>query len=174
MSGASSNAAAVAAKIAKLIASVSFESQGDDQSLGRDLLAAVGQDIIKETSRDQRSPDGSPLAPNRGKYGERKRSKNLHVGAGLRSKARGDDGRMLSEMEIVGEQTITPDTATMRFGRSDRSRRVAGWFTNGDSGDDPSGAEGAPARPFYGMSAASKAARTAEIRAFVRDLIAEF
>ena len=117
---------------------------------------------------------GTPLAPNRGKYGERKRAKGLIVGVGLRSKKAAQFPQMLLETELAGEVAVTPDTAIMKYGRTPASRRKAGWFTAGataSGGMEPSGAEGQPARPFYGLSAGTRAAISDECRDFVRELI---
>ena len=172
-SGASSNADAVTRRLLEFAASISFESRGASSSLGRDLLAAQAVDIRDETIAGQ-SPDGSAIAANRGEFGRRQGCKGRPPGGGLRPSRAGDAGRMLSLVEVAGEQVITATTAQMSYGTIDRVRRVAHWFTAGASGDDPSGAEGQPARPFFGISDEARAKRLAEIRAFVRAQIGRF
>src|SRR3954470_10857325 len=94
-SGATSNAGAVSAALEALVKSVNFTSPGKSGSLGEDCLAVVAVGIRERTVDEGKDADGRPLAANRGKYGDRKRSKGLPVGVGLRGKGQGDEGRML-------------------------------------------------------------------------------
>jgi len=152
---------------------VDFTAPGRQQSLGRDCLAHAVQGILDDTLAGQKSPDGTPLAANRGVYGERKAKAGLPVGIGLRGKKKAGD-RMLSEVEVRGEQDITPDTASMKYGRSDAARKKGQWFTAGGTataGCEPSGTKGQPPRPFYGLSTGTVANIMAECRDFVRNLI---
>lgn len=174
MTGATSNAAAVSAKLEALVRAVDFTHVGASQSLGRDCLAEVVQGILADAIGGQKSPDGATLAANHGKYGEAKRSRGLPVGIGMRRKKASTGSPMLSEVEVAGTQDITPDTATLTYGRSELAKRKAQWFTAGSKaapGLEPSGAANQPPRPFFGLSADSREAVMVVCRAFVADLI---
>lgn len=115
--------------------------------LGEDLLGVVAERIADRNAAQQ-DPSGGDWAENKGKYGERKRSRGLPVGVDLRAEHR---GRMVSLVELQGEKTIAPDSATMTFGTSEESREIAGYFTKGRPGtQDP--------RPFYEMTEEDQAA----------------
>lgn len=173
-SGATSNAAAVKARIEALVASINFTSPGRAGSLGKDLLTDAAVGIRDHAIGEQAAPDGTPWEANRGKYGERKEAAGLPVGVGLRSKAANDDRRMLSLEQVKGRQEITPDSATMTYGTDDRAMRVAGWFTVGGSGSggiEPSGTADQPGRPFYALNPTLKAELVESCREAVRDII---
>jgi hypothetical protein len=173
-SGATSNAGAVKAKLEAFVQSINFTTAGGQQSLGKDCLAAVAVGIRERTVDKQEQPSGQPLAPNRGKYRDKKARRGLPIGVGLRKGGRGDTGRMLSLVEVEGRQTIEPEVATMTFGKDDQSMQVAGWFTVGShphSGIRPSGAKNQPPRPFYAMDDALRAMVLDKCREFIADMI---
>jgi hypothetical protein len=173
--GASSNAGKFRAKFAALANAFDLTLPGASGSaFGKDLLANTAVDIRDQVVGDGVSPDGTPLAENRGKYAERKEARGLPVGIGLRSSRSGDAGRMLSHQELMGEQSIGPDEATMRFGTNDRTRKVGEWFTGGSEGAhgcEPSGAAGQPPRRFYGMTQETQERRREECRDQLRRAI---
>jgi len=176
-SGATSNAAAVKAKLEAFVQSINFTTAGRSQSLGRDCLAAVAVGIRERTVDRQQQFDGRPLAPNRGRYRIRKATRGLPVGVGLRKQGRGDAGRMLSLVEVQGRQEVEPEVATMTFGKDDQSMEVAGWFTVGShphSGIRPSGAKNQAPRPFYAMDANLRAMVLDLCHKFVIDLISRY
>jgi hypothetical protein len=96
------------------------------------LPAASGTDVLA----GQRAPDGQPWPPNRGRYGERKRAAGLPIGVLT--------GTMLSEPELAGRRTITPDVASWAYGVTTFSFEKATWFSRGTS-------RGQPPRPFFAL-----------------------
>lgn len=115
--------------------------------LGKDLLGVVAERIADRNAAEQ-DPAGADWAANKGKYGEKKRAQGLPVGVDLRPENR---GRMVSLVEVMGEQDVRPTEATMTYGTSEESRKVAEHFTDGRPGvQEP--------RPFYAMTPDDEAA----------------
>jgi hypothetical protein len=176
-SGASSNAAAVKAQIAAFVKGIDFTRPGKEGSLGKDLLSEAATGIIDQAIGNQQSPDGTPFAANQGPYGDAKREEGLPVGIGLKGHRGGSSERMLSLVEVMGEQDIKPDEATMKYGRSEAMKRRGQWFTAGSTavdGCEPSGAMNQPSRPFYGLGDETKANVREVGHDFVRDRVREW
>jgi hypothetical protein len=142
--------------------------------LGRDLAAHASVEITSRTLGAQEQADGSPLAANRGKYGQRKAKIGLPVGVGIKGK-RSKGRPMISLVEVQGKVEIGDEgkTLTMRFGTSEDVRKKGEWFTNGSTKGigESSGAKGQPPRPFYQLDAALKAELVAMIENHVREVI---
>jgi hypothetical protein len=176
--GASSNANAIAARLRQAADSFRFKGGSvGDTGLGRDMAKAIGVGIAARTTGGQVSPDGSPLAPNQGKYGERKQAAGLPVGVGLKSK-RSTGTPMLSLVELQGVIEITDEgrTCVVRYGTSEEVRRKGMWFTGGSSGAEgcePSGAKNQPPRKFYGLDDEIRATLKGLARDHVRRVIAK-
>lgn len=150
--GADSNAAFLDLLIQELASTFDLTRQGTtEESLGKDLLAMTANGIVSRTLGDQMDPENSPLAPNQGKYAEKKAVRSLPIGIGLDPQS---NDRMLSFPQVLGEQNITPDAATMQYGITDAARKKAEWFTAGSNdglGIERSGAENQAERPFYAL-----------------------
>jgi len=150
--GAESNADFLDLLMGQLSDTFDLTRQGTtEESLGKDLLAMTATGIVSRTLGDQMDPDNGPLAPNQGKYAAKKATRGLPIGVGLDPQS---NDRMLSFPQMLGEQSITPDAATMRYGITDAARKKAEWFTAGSNdglGIERSGAENQAERPFYAL-----------------------
>lgn len=160
MASASSNLPDIIRTLDRLSGGLALDRDG----LGKDMLGAIAEGIADRSLSGQASAAGA-WDENRGKYGEAKRGRGLPIGVGLKKGEAG--GQMLSLLEIAGEQTITADEASMRYGTEDAARRKASWYTRGSSGPgegEVSGATDQPPRPFFELDPAIEAevARRAE------------
>lgn len=141
-----SNIQDLEAFFARFDEAIDFTRPGTEGSLGKDLLKSQGLRILDRAQAEQGSE--GEWAENRGEYKKRKDKKGLPVGRGL---GEDDENRMLSQLNVMGEQEVTATEATMRFGQGDKARNKGDWFTNGSEGEDGkrSGAKNQPPRPFY-------------------------
>ena len=148
MSGASSNVDRVEAWLNQLSDTFDFTLDGESKSLGEDLLDLAALGILDRSVGQEQQADGSSFAPNRGKYGDKKRSLGIQVGIGF-----GDPNsdKMMSLLNVAGKRELQPEEATATFGATDFAADKGKWFTNGSSGadGDRSGAKNQPPRPFY-------------------------
>lgn len=121
------NQSAFEASLDRMADPLNFARNG----LGKRLLDSQAKRIA-ERAADQRGTKGK-WAKNKGEYGRRKAAKGLPVGVGLRP----SDSPMLLMSNLQGDQDVTPDEATMTYGKTEGAREVAGFFE--------------AARPFYGL-----------------------
>lgn len=126
-------------------------------------LDTIAERIAERTTARQMDSNQSPLAPNRGEYGEKKRTKGIPIGTGYYPAGNGGQngirgGQMLSDLELSGERVIEEKSATMTYGLDGFAKRKAQWFTNGSTGNagERSGAKNQPPRPFYDLDDGSK------------------
>lgn len=128
---------------------IDFTRPGEEGSLGKDLLKSQGLRILDRAQAEQGS-EGEWEA-NRGEYKKRKDKKSLPVGRGL---GEDDEDRMLSQLNVMGEQDVTATEATMKFGQTEKARSKGDWFSNGSEGEDGkrSGAKNQPRRDFYAIT----------------------
>lgn len=155
--GADSNSESINRLLERLCSTFDLTQPGTvEESFGRDLLSTTAVLIVSRTLGDQMDPDLNALSPNQGKYAEKKDKRGLPIGVGLDAQS---NDRMLSLPQVQGEQTITPDQATMKYGVTDAARRKAQWFTAGSNdglGIEASGAANQPERPFYALDEVSE------------------
>lgn len=131
-----------------------FTRPGIEGSVGKDMLIGQAYRIDERCSREEGPTEA--WAENQGKYAKKKDTLHLPVGIGI---APPSEERMLSILNLKGEQIITAKEATMIYGAAGSAsgpddpspRNKAAWFTNGSEGADGerSGAKNQPDRPFY-------------------------
>jgi len=142
--------------------SIDFTRAGVEQSLGRDLIRNQATRINDRAAAEQGSR--YPFAPNRGKYGKKKRELGIIVGRGIVTED-GSPDVMMSLLNAQGEQSVQATEVTMEFGATEEARNKGHWFTNGSRGEVPyrSGAKNQKPRPFYEITPSDADAMFAEV-----------
>lgn len=132
--------------------------------LGEVLVEVVALGILRRTLVDQVDARGKSFAALNEKYLRWK------IGQGFSQLKNVRTGRMISLDELKGQTTIQGDLVTMTYGRSEATRQLAEWATEGRRGK----AGRRPPRPFYDLSKDDEkkidAACEAAIEATIREL----
>lgn len=143
-SGATSNLPTLDQALADLENACDFDRPGNPNGrIGDDIAYIAGNIIQERTFNQQVDGDGNEIAPNRGRYGIKKREEGLPVGIGFDGR---DDGpKMLDIAQVVGTTDIGPKEMTQTFGTIDTAQDKGRWFERGNEGRDQ------PPRPFYDL-----------------------
>lgn len=170
MAGITSNLDDILAAIDRA-AAVDFTAPTPSGVLGGDLVEIVVNGIRDRTVVRQEGPSGAPLAANAPAYAKRKGYRPVGIGPDRKGAPSGGD--MLGEVNLRGEVDIRPDEVAMTFGASDWARDKGRWFTHGSDESaghgNYSGAKGQPARPFYALDDAIRAALDERIDKFLEE-----
>lgn len=125
-----SNVDAVAKHVEDLIATFDFTRPGIEESMGKDALHAIAEDIASSAAALQANPTGDPFPDNEPEYAEYKARKyGMHPPAyGFRT------GQTFSLESLLGEQSIGPDSAEMRYGTGQPPSRssASGYISEAD------------------------------------------
>ena len=134
-----------------VVRSVEFTRKGEEQSLGRDLVGIVAQEIADAASAGT-APDGTSWSPNAPAYA-RYKAKRYSVGEhapNIRT------GQMLSLQSLVGQPLITADRIEMKYGLGVPPSRTATGVPLSESDRSISDVEKAffnnESRPFFFMT----------------------
>jgi hypothetical protein len=121
----------------------------------------------------EKAPDGGRWDLNAPKYRRKKeRAGVTDIGVGVGP----GSGEMLSEANLRGERSISPDEAVMEYGTTEAARKKLQWFTKGSSGPgdgERSGAPNQPPRPVYGLSEKTQAEIDRAVRAHLDESLKE-
>lgn len=143
MAGIKSNFREVARAIETLSTPLHMKRRvGGGPPLGEVLIEVIALGILRRTLADQTDAKGKPYAALNEKYLRWK------INQGFSQLKNVQTGKMISLDELKGQVTVQANLATMTYGRSEATRQLAEWATEGRKG----GKGGRPPRPFYDLS----------------------
>lgn len=116
------------------------------RSVGQGLVETIAAVIRYRTIEQQRDEDGEPLAPLKQTYLVQKLRKGYPATISVAT------GEMMELAQLIGQVTITRNSASMIYGNDSEMKDEMHWFSEGFRGTDSLGREqDRPERKIYDL-----------------------